>query len=113
MARGASPTQTQSTHTLLVVDDERSLRFSIGEWARDVGYQALEAAGGAEALEFVRDQSVDVVLLDLKLGGEDGMEVLRRVREEDPILPVVILTGHGGVEHAVQATKLGAHDFVL
>ena len=113
MARGESTTQTQGARTLLVVDDERSLRFSIGEWARDVGVQPLEAADGATALELVREQSVDVVLLDLKLRDEDGMEVLKRLREEDPALPVVMLTGHGGVEHAVKATKLGAYDFML
>ncbi len=110
MAKGE--TATQATHTLLVVDDERSLRFSIGEWARDAGYQALEAATGAEALERVREQSVDAVLLDLRLTSEDGMDVLRRLREEDPSLPVIMLTGHGTVEHAVQATKLGAYDFM-
>jgi DNA-binding NtrC family response regulator len=113
MARGESPIQIQNAHTLLVVDDERSLRFSIGEWARDIGFQPLEASGGAEALEHVREQGVDVVLLDLRLGDEDGMEVLRRLRKEDPTLPVVMLTGHGGVEQAVRATKLGAYDFIL
>ena len=113
MARGESPTHTQSAQTLLVVDDERSLRFSIGEWAHDAGYHALEAVDGREALEQVREHAVDVVLLDLRLRNEDGMEVLRRLREEDAALPVVMLTGHGGVEHAVQATKLGAYDFML
>ena len=112
MAKGETPTHTQATHTLLVVDDERSLRFSIGEWARDMGFAALEAASGAEALEHVKEQSVDVVLLDLKLNTEDGMDVLRRLREEDPAVPVLMLTGHGSVEHAVQATKLGAYDFL-
>ena len=113
MARGESPTHTQSAHTLLVVDDERSLRFSIGEWARDAGFQPLEAAEGSEALELVRDQAVDVVVLDLKLRDEDGMDVLKRLREEDPAIPVIMLTGHGGIEHAVRATKLGAYDFIL
>jgi two-component system, NtrC family, response regulator AtoC len=113
MARGESPTHTQTTHTLLIVDDEKSLRFSIGEWARDTGYAPLEAASGAEALERLREQAVDVVVLDLRLHNEDGMDVLRRLREEDPTLPVIMLTGHGGVEHAVQATKLGAYDFML
>jgi DNA-binding NtrC family response regulator len=112
MARGASPTQVQAAQTLLVVDDERSLRFSIGEWARDTGYLPLEAATGAEALDRLREHPVDVVLLDLKLPDEDGMEILKRLREEDPTLPVVMLTGHGGLEHAVQATKLGAYDFM-
>jgi len=113
MARDASPPGTRTQHTLLVVDDERSLRFSIGEWARDLAFHALEAATGAEALEQVRDHSVDVVLLDLKLGEDDGLEVLKRLREEDPDLPVIMLTGHGTVEHAVKATQLGAYDFML
>ena len=113
MAKGESPTQTQSPHSLLVVDDERSLRFTIGEWARDLGFAPLEASTGGEALERVREQSVDVVLLDLRLTNEDGMEVLKRLRDEDPSLPVIMLTGHGTVEHAVQATKLGAYDFML
>jgi two-component system response regulator AtoC len=112
MVRGESPTHTQTPHTLLVVDDERSLRFTIGEWARDLGFTPLEASSGSEALERLREQPVDVVLLDLRLMNEDGMEVLKRLREEDAGLPVIMLTGHGTVEHAVQATKLGAYDFM-
>jgi two-component system response regulator AtoC len=113
MARDEAPPRAQSPHTLLVVDDESSLRFSIGEWARDAGYRPLEAADGATALEYVRGQSVDAVLLDLRLGAEDGLEVLRRLRAEEPALPVIMLTGHGSIEHAVQATRLGAFDFML
>ena len=73
MARGETTTRAQRTHTLLIVDDERSLRFSIGEWARDAGFLPLEAATGREALAHVREGRVDVVLLDLKLGDEDGL----------------------------------------
>jgi two-component system response regulator HydG len=114
MARGDTPTRTSvAPNTLLIVDDERSLRFSIGEWARDAGFQPLEAPNGREAIERVREGVVDLVLLDLKLGDEDGLQVLKRLRDEDPALPVVMLTGHGGVEHAVKATKLGAYDFML
>jgi two-component system nitrogen regulation response regulator NtrX len=113
MAKGDSPTQTQAARTVLIVDDERTLRFSLGEWARDAGFHPLEAASESEALERLRDHEVDVVVLDLKLGDEDGLQVLRRLREQDPALPVVMLTGHGTVEHAVRATKLGAYDFVL
>ena len=76
MARDEAPQRTQAPHTLLIVDDERSLRFSIGEWARDAGYRALEAEDGGTALDHVREQSVDAVLLDLRLGTEDGLEVL-------------------------------------
>ena len=106
MGKGDSPTQTQSSRTLLLVDDERSLRFSLGEWARDAGFHPLEATNSSEALERVRDHEVDAVLLDLKLADEDGIDVLRRLRELDPALPVVMLTGHGTVEHAVRATRL-------
>jgi DNA-binding NtrC family response regulator len=113
MAKGDSTTRTQSKGTLLVVDDERSLRFSIGEWARDEGYAPLEAANGREALEAVRERGVDAVVLDLKLGDEDGLRVLRELRETDPSLPVVMLTGHGTVEQAVRAIQLGAYDFML
>lgn len=113
MAKGDSPTRVQSAQTLLIVDDERSLRFSIGEWARDAGYTPLEAANSREALERVREHGVDAVLLDLKLGDEDGLKVLKQLREADPLLPVVMLTGHGSVEHAVRAIKIGAYDFML
>ena len=113
MARGDSSTRTQAPHTLLIVDDERSLRFSIGEWARDAGWSPIEAASGREAFERLRERAADVVLLDLRLGDEDGMQVLKRLREEDPGRPVIMLTGHGTVEHAVRATKLGAYDFMM
>jgi len=113
MARGDSPAKTETTHTLLIVDDERSLRFSIGEWARDSGWRALEAASGSEAFERLRVERADVVLLDLKLGDEDGLKVLQKLREDDPGRPVIMLTGHGTVEHAVKATRLGAYDFMM
>src|SRR5438552_2325761 len=113
MAKGETSTRTHSQGTLLVVDDERTIRFSIGEWARDAGYTPLEAADGDQALEAVRAQGVDAVLLDLKLGAEDGLDVLRRLRAEDPALPVVMLTGHGTITHAVEATRLGAFDFMI
>ena len=113
MAKGDSSTRAQSKGTLLVVDDERSLRFSIGEWARDEGYAPLEAATGREALDAVRERGVDAVVLDLKIGDEDGLRVLKDLRDLDPSLPVVMLTGHGTVEQAVRAIQIGAYDFML
>ena len=113
MARGESPTRADTAHTLLIVDDERSLRFSLSEWARDSGYQPLEAAGGREALELAHEQPPGAILLDLKLGAEDGLEVLRRLRQDDPTVPVIMLTGHGSIKHAVEATRLGAFDFMV
>ncbi len=113
MAKGEEQTQTHAAPGLLIVDDERSLRFSLGEWARDSGLRPLEASGGSEALSAILQGGVEAVLLDLRLGDEDGLQVLKRLREEDPRLPVIMLTGHGTVEHAVRATKLGAYDFIL
>jgi two-component system, NtrC family, response regulator AtoC len=113
MAKGEEPARGRTPRTLLIVDDERSLRFSIGEWARDAGYRPLEAEDGDAALEHVRGGAVDAVLLDLKLGADDGLEVLKRLRAEEPALPVLMLTGHGTIEHAVRATRLGAFDFML
>jgi DNA-binding NtrC family response regulator len=112
MAKGDSSTRAQNAQTLLIVDDERSLRFSIGEWARDMGYTPLEAAAGRDALEAVREHGADAVLLDLRLGDEDGLRILKQIRDLDPIVPVIMLTGHGTVEHAVRATKMGAYDFM-
>jgi len=68
---------------------------------------------GREAIERVHEQAVGAVLLDLKLGTEDGLEVLKRLRQEDPTLPVIMLTGHGSLQHAVEATRLGAFDFMV
>jgi two-component system response regulator AtoC len=113
MAKGDSSTRAPSKGTLLVVDDERTLRFSIGEWARDEGYAPLEAASGREALELARERGIDAVVLDLKLADEDGLRVLRELKDSDPTLPVVMLTGHGTVEQAVRAIQLGAYDFML
>jgi DNA-binding NtrC family response regulator len=113
MARGEEQIQTQGAPGLLIVDDERSLRFSLGEWARDTGFRPLEAATGREALAALETGGVEAVLLDLKLADEDGLQLLKRFREEDATLPVIMLTGHGTVEHAVRATKLGAYDFIV
>jgi two-component system, NtrC family, response regulator AtoC len=112
MARGDSPTPAVGAHTLLIVDDERSIRFGISEWARDAGYEPVEAASGREALERLRDQPVDAVVLDLKLGDMDGLQVLKRLREDDPSLPVVMLSAHATFDHVIQAVQAGAFWFL-
>jgi DNA-binding NtrC family response regulator len=112
MAKGDSSKPAQSKGVLLVVDDERSIRFSLGEWARSEGYDALEAANGQEALDLLRERDVQAVVLDLRLGPDDGIEVLKEMRKADPSVVVVMLTGHGGVKDAVSAMRLGAYDFL-
>jgi len=110
MVRGE--TGVRSATRLLIVDDERSIRFGIGEWARDAGYEPLEASSGREALELMREQPVDAVVLDLKLGDMDGLQVLKRLREVEPQIPVVMLSAHATFDHVVQAVQAGAFWFL-
>ena len=112
MVRGETGIPPRSPLTLLIVDDEKSIRFGISEWARDAGYEPVEAASGREALERLKEQPIDAVVLDLKLGDMDGLQVLKNLREEDPAIPVVMLSAHATFDHVVQAIKAGAFWFL-
>ena len=96
---------------ILVVDDEKNIRLTLQQVLEDEGLQVETASDGAEALERVRAESFALVLLDLKMPGTGGMEVLRQVRALRPDLPVVVFTAHGSAENATEAMKLGATDF--
>jgi DNA-binding NtrC family response regulator len=98
--------------TILIVDDEKTIRWSLGEGLRKAGFDILEAASGEEGLQLFADKSPDLVLLDMKLPGLDGIEILRRMRKENPDVPVIVMTAYGEVEKAVEAMKLGSYDFV-
>jgi two-component system response regulator AtoC len=101
-----------SDRTVLVVDDESSLRKVLSAMLRREGYSVLTASDGAEALELVRKVGVDVILTDLKMPRLDGMGLLERLQKEQPRIPVVMLTAHGTVDTAVTAMKLGAFDYL-
>ena len=96
--------------TILVVDDEQLIRWSLAERLRSDGYEVVEAPTGREALERVAD-GVDLVLLDYKLPDIDGVTVLRRIKEHDPDILVILLTAYATVETAVEAMKIGAYHF--
>lgn len=98
--------------TILVVDDEHSIRRTLREILEYEGYAVDEAVDGDEALAKLRDGRYDLVLLDIKMPRRDGMEVLRALANEQPELPVVMISGHGTIETAVEATRLGAFDFI-
>ena len=88
---------------ILIIDDEAFIRETVERVLGEEGYQVLSAAGGEEALETLSDEDVDLVLLDLNLGPEDGIEVLKSLKRIDPELLVIIITGFGSVESAVDA----------
>jgi two-component system nitrogen regulation response regulator NtrX len=97
---------------ILIVDDEESIRRSVADVLEDEGYVARAAGDGDEALRRIDESSPDLVLLDIAMPGRDGLEVLERLRQSRADLPVVVMSGHGTIETAVRATKLGAYDFL-
>jgi two-component system nitrogen regulation response regulator NtrX len=97
---------------ILVIDDEASIRDSLRMILEYDGYQCQLAATGEQGLEAVRQDSPDLVFLDIKMPGMDGLEVLRQIKAIDEALPVVMISGHGTVATAVESTKLGAIDFI-
>jgi two-component system response regulator AtoC len=97
---------------ILIVDDEETLCYFLKESLEDKGYQAVTAYTAAEGMDVVTRQQIDLVLLDLRLPDGDGLAVLSEIRKSDSNRPVIVLTGHAGVESAVQAMKLGAYDYV-
>ena len=97
---------------LLIVDDEQGIRQSLSAILQDEGYRILAVASGEECLRALEDDGFQVVLLDIWLADEDGLEVLRQIQEKHPETVVVMISGHGTVETAVKATKLGAFDFL-
>ncbi len=97
---------------LLIVDDERSIRDALGQVFEYEGHEVRGASDGPEALEAAARGRFDVIFLDVKMPGMDGLEVLERLREEDPNVLVVMVSGHGTIDTAVEATRKGAYDFL-
>ena len=98
---------------ILIVDDEEEIRAGLSRLVRREGFEALTAPNGQDALDLLRRESFDILLLDIRMPGLDGMEVLRRVKEMDGDLPVIMITAHGFVKGAVEALQGGAHDYLV
>ena len=100
-------------YTIVIADDEKNTREGL-RWALERKTLSIHlAADGEEALQIIRSEPVDILLTDLKMPKLDGMELLARVRQESPSTEVVMLTGHGTVESAVDAMKAGAFDYLI
>src|SRR5439155_11136659 len=97
---------------ILFVDDEASMRHAVTQWLGLAGFEMLVHEKATSALNTLSADFSGILVTDLKMEGMDGMELLRRSQQIDPELPVVVITGHGDVEIAVEAMRLGAYDFI-
>ena len=100
---------------IVIIDDERGIRNTLKEILADEGHQVDVAENGKQGLEMVQKAACDLIYSDIKMPGMDGLEVLKALKENEETadIPIVMITGHGDVETAVQALKLGAYDFLL
>lgn len=100
------------TRTILIVDDERNMRWVLERALTKAGYDVVTAERGEQALQRFARQAVDLILLDLKMPGMDGMSVLRELRRRDEKVPILLLTAYATVQTAVEALKIGATDYL-
>jgi two-component system nitrogen regulation response regulator NtrX len=98
--------------TILIIDDEKDIRTALTGILEDEGYHVLNAESGAEGIECARQELPDLILLDIWMPGMDGLEALERLKKQLPQVTVIMISGHGTIETAVRATKLGAFDFI-
>src|SRR5215210_3669837 len=98
--------------TVLIVDDERTLARTVKAFLTESGYEAEVAPDAEKALELLEALRPDVVFTDVRLPGMSGIDLLQRIREFDPAIPVIIMTAYGSIEGAVAAVKMGAFDYL-
>jgi DNA-binding NtrC family response regulator len=97
---------------ILIVDDEKSVRFVMAQVLRKNGHEVVEASGGTEAVQILKKNKLDLILLDMIMPDMDGLQALQELKQINPDIPIIIITGHGDIPNAVEATKLGAYDFL-
>src|SRR5262245_28379953 len=105
--------RTPRMPTLLVVDDEPNVRYSLEKSLRSDTLHVVSACSGMQGLELIRRQPPDVVVLDVRLSAMSGLDVFDRIRELDPRLPVIIITAYAATETAIEAMKRGAFEYLL
>jgi two-component system, OmpR family, response regulator CpxR len=97
---------------VLLVDDEPEFVETLGERLETRGFKVFKASSGDECLAALREKVVDVVVLDVLMPGKDGVQTLREIKQVNPLVEVIMLTGHGTVETAIEGLKVGAYDYL-
>jgi DNA-binding NtrC family response regulator len=98
---------------ILIVDDELIVRQSIREWLKDAGYQVATAESGEEALQMLETQDFSVMVLDVRLPGKTGIQILKEIKTLKPQIKSIVITAYPSAELAVEAMKLGAVDYLI
>ncbi|MCI5145208.1 MAG: sigma-54-dependent Fis family transcriptional regulator, partial [Candidatus Electrothrix sp. AR3] len=98
--------------TILIIDDESSIRESLAGILQDEGFHPLSAASAEEGFAMLARQDVHLILLDIWMPSMDGIEALKQIKQENSEVPVIMISGHGNIETAVQTTRMGAFDFI-
>ena len=111
--RGGRITDMEKDVNILVVDDEEIVRESLCSWLKEDGYQAESVEDGFKALDIIKKKPWNVLFVDLKMPGMDGLEVMRRAKALQPEVPIVIITAYATVNTAVEAMKEGAYDYLV
>jgi len=97
---------------ILIIDDEKAIRKTLSEILSYEGYKIDEAGDGEEGLKKVKEKEYDVILCDIKMPKIDGIEFLEKAKELVPDIPIIMISGHGTIETAVEAVKKGAYDYI-
>ena len=98
--------------TVLIIEDKESMAEMLKETLESAGYKVISARDGIEGIKFLKEGKIDLVLTDLKVPKRDGIEILKASKEENQLIPVIVMTAFGSVETAVTAMKVGAFDFI-
>lgn len=98
---------------ILIVDDEERYRTTLGKRLEERQFEVFTVGSGLEALEEIKRRLYDVIVLDVKMPGIDGIETLKEIKKEKPGIEVILLTGHASVDSAVEGMRLGAYEYVL
>ncbi len=111
-ANGNRAAMPRTTERILVIDDETNIRSTLAEFMALSGYEVDTAPSGAAGMDLLGSRTFDLVLLDLRMPGMDGIAVTEWIRETHPDVPVIVMTGHATVESTIKALRLGAYDYV-